>query len=121
MKKQRNIRKKPEQNLQKRRFPAHFRFYRPEKFFSRKTVFNSFSAVLMRIFVHKLQKFNDKISRKSPKNAFFGTFLALVTKNFFFENPAPSHFGYHNFASLCKKSEKTNEPIPRKADNRGTN
>ena len=39
----------------------------------------------------------------------------------FSENQASSHFGHCHFASLCKKSEKTNEPIPRKAGNGRTN
>ena len=42
-------------------------------------------------------------------------------KIIFFENRAPSHFGHCHFASLRQKSEKTNEPIPRKAGNRQTN
>ena len=80
-----------------------------------------FSSTNAHLCAKKLEKSNDKISRKSQKIAFFGTFPALVTgKNFFLENPAPSHFGYHHFASLCKISEKTNEPITRKASNRQT-
>ena len=41
-------------------------------------------------------------------------------KKIFSENRAPSHFGHCHFAPLCQKSEKTNEPISRKAGNRRT-
>ena len=54
-----------------------------------------------------------------PKNRFFQHISGIFgRKNMFFENRAPSHFGHCHFASLCQKSEKTNEPIPRKAGNR---
>ena len=43
-----------------------------------------------------------------PKNGFSS----------FSENRAPSHFGHCHFESFCQKSEKTNEPISRKAGNR---
>ena len=36
------------------------------------------------------------------------------------KNRAPSHFGHCHFASLCQKSEKTNELISRKVGNRQT-
>ena len=56
---------------------------------------------------------------QSPKNPIFRQFLAQICpQNFFFKNWAPSHFGHCHFASLCQKSEKTNEPISRKAENR---
>ena len=42
-------------------------------------------------------------------------------KKNFLKNRTPSLFGHCHFASLCQKSEKTNEPIPRKAGNRRTN
>ena len=51
------------------------------------------------------------------KNWFFQDFRL---EKFFFENWAPSLFGNRHFASLCEKSVKTNEPIPRKAGNRRT-
>ena len=56
-----------------------------------------------------------------PKNRFFRHISGIFSqKFFFFENRAPSLFGNRHFASLCKKLEKTNEPIPRKAGNRRT-
>ena len=65
----------------------------------------------------KLGKTNDKISRKSPKPVFPAYFRHFRPV---FNNRAPSHFGHYHFASFCQKSEKTNEPISRKAGNRHT-
>ena len=66
------------------------------------------------------KKTNDKISRKVQKTQILGHFGPKFAQKFFFENQALSHFGNCHFASLCKKSEKTNERIPRKACNRRT-
>ena len=111
MKQQRNIRKKSNENLQKRRFPAYIRYFLPEKFFSKIGHFNT----------HLCAKNQEKLMMKSRENAKKPVFPAfLVGKIFFPENRAPSHFGYCHFASLCHKSEKTNEPILRKAGNRRT-
>ena len=61
----------------------------------------------------------EKFCTKSKKPYFQAVFGPnLPKKNFFIENRAPSHFGHCRFASLYQKSEKTNEPIPRKAGNR---
>ena len=58
---------------------------------------------------------------KMPKNRFFRHISGIFGRErSFFENRAPSHFGHYYFASLCQKSEKTNEPISRKAGNRRT-
>ena len=57
-----------------------------------------------------------------PKNRVFRHISGIFgRKKIFPENRAPSLFGHYHFASLCQKSEKTNEPIPRKAGNRRTN
>ena len=61
---------KSRENAEKPGFPAYFRYFRPEKFFLRKSGSVTF-------------------------------------------------WGFH-FAFLCQKSAKTNEPISRKAGNRGT-
>ena len=51
-----------------------------------------------------------------PKNRFFRHISGIFgRKKFFLENRAPSLFGHCHFAPLCQKSEKTKEPIPRKA------
>ena len=69
----------------------------------------------------KSDKTNEEISRKCQKTGFFSIFPAFSAGNeFFFENRAPSHFEYCHFASLCQKSEKTNELLSRKAGNRLT-
>ena len=55
---------------------------------------------------------------KSRENAKKPVFPAY----FSFENWVPSLFGHCHFASLCQKSEKTNEQIPEKSyGNRRTN
>ena len=56
-----------------------------------------------------------------PKIVFPAYFRHFRPEKFFSENRAPSHFGHCHFASLCQISEKTNEPISRKAGNRRTN
>ena len=80
-----------------------------------------FWALFIRIFVQKNQK---KLMMKSRENAkkpvFPAYFQHFLPENTFFKNRAPSHFGHCHFASLCQKSEKTNEPISRKAGNRRT-
>ena len=61
---------------------------------------------------------------KAEKPVFPAYFRHFRPKKFFFENRAPSHFGHCHFASQkseSEKSEKTNEPISRKAGNRRTN
>ena len=56
MKKQRNILKKSNENLQKRRFLPYFRHFLPEKNFFLKNLTRILSKVLIRIFVQKNQK-----------------------------------------------------------------
>ena len=56
VKKTRNIKKKSNENVQKRRFPAYFRDFRPEKNFSQKSDSAMFWAFLIRIFVQKIRK-----------------------------------------------------------------
>ena len=56
-----------------------------------------------------------------PKNRFFRYISGIFgRKKIFPENRAPSLFGHCHVAPLCQKSEKTNEPIPRKSGNRRT-
>ena len=53
-----------------------------------------------------------------PKNRFFQHISGIFDRKWIFSgNRAPSHFGHCHFAFLCQKSEKTNEPISRKAGN----
>ena len=66
--------------------------------------------------------------RENRKKPYFwanlGQKSAIMAKNgqirFFFKNPAPSLFKLGNFLSSCKKSEKSNEPILRKAPDERT-
>ena len=84
MKKQRNVREKSEQNLQKWRLPAYFRHFRPEKNFYQKSDSAILWALLICIFVQKnAKKTNDEI-----------------------ENRAQSHFRHWHFASVCQISCK---------------
>ena len=55
-KRQRNMKNKSKQNLQKRRFPAYFRHFRPKKKFSQKSDSVMFWALLIRIFEQKITK-----------------------------------------------------------------
>ena len=67
-------------------------------------------------------KNQEKQMMKSRENAKIPVFPAYFRhfprKKFFSKNRAPSHFWNCHFASLCQKSEKTYEPISRKAGNR---
>ena len=65
----------------------------------------------------KSEKSNEAILHKVKKTLFLGSFLPKFAQKIFLKNRASSHFGHYHFASVCKKSEKTNEPIPRKAGN----
>ena len=64
--KQQNIRKKSNENLQKRRFAAYFRHFQPEKHFSQKLDSAIFLALLKRIVEQKIRK---KLMMKSRENA----------------------------------------------------
>ena len=60
----------------------------------------------------KIEKTNDTISKKAQKAYFLGLNLPKNAEcDFFFENWAPSLFKICEFASLCKKSEKINDPV----------
>ena len=57
-------------------------------------------------------------SRENPKWPYFwAIFGPNLPKHFFYENWAPSHFRTLCSPSLCKKSEKSNDPISRKVHN----
>ena len=107
MKKQRNIRKKSDENLQKRRFPAYFRHFRPEKNFSQKSDSAIFRSLLIHIFEQKIRKNWWWNIEKMPKNRFFRHISRnFGRKNMLFENRARSHVRHCNFASVCKISWK---------------
>ena len=111
-------RKKSDENLQKRRFPA---FSPGKELFSKFGLGHVLSIANTHLCAKKIEETNDEISRKCQKTGFSGIFPAFSAgKKMFFENWAPSHLGHCHFASLCQKSEKTNEPISRKAGNRRT-
>ena len=64
------------------------------------------------------KKKSDKNLQKWQFSAYFQHFR--VEENFL-QNQATSHFAYYHFASLCQKSEKTNESITRTSGNKLTN
>ena len=75
--------------------------------------------------VHLSAKNQNKLMKESPENAKKNWFFRHISgifsqKKNFSRNRALSHFGDCHFASLCQKSEKTNEPISRKAGNEQT-
>ena len=101
------------------KFPA---FSAGKKFFLKNPAWSYFDHWYYAFLNKKSVKTNDKISRKCQKTGCSGIFPAfLAEKKMFFDNRAPSHFGHCHFASLGKKSAKTNEPISRKAGNRRMN
>jgi hypothetical protein len=67
----------------------------------------------------KSEKSNEAILRKIPKTSFWARFGPFWPKNgqmdFFLKNRAPSVFYTCGPLTSCKNSEKTNEPILRKA------
>ena len=99
-KKQRNIRKKSDENLQKPRFSAE------KKFFSKIRL----GHVLSIPNTHLCAKNQEKLMMKSRENAkkpvFPAYFRHFRPENMFFENWAPSHFRHCYFATVCKISWK---------------
>ena len=67
---------------------------------------------------------NEAILRKIPKTSFLARFGPFWPKNgqmdFFLKNRATSVFIIYGPLTSCKKSEKNNEPILRKASDRQT-
>ena len=102
-KKQRNIRKKSDENLQKRRFPG---FSAGKKFFSK----IGLGHVLSIANAHLYGKNQKKLMMKSRENAKKPVF-PVYFRHFrnFSGNRAPSHFGHCHFASLCQKSAKMSQ------------
>ena len=90
-----------------------------EKKFSGK---NCFGHILWYLALYLSAKNQKKLMKqfctKSKKPYFQAVFGPNLPQIFFFENRSPSHFRDCHFTPLCQKSEKTNEPIPRKAENR---
>ena len=82
--------------------------------FRAKNCFRHLLEVVARyIYTKKSEKSNEAILHKVQKTLFLDVFLPKYTPKIFFW--ALSHFRHYHFASLWKKSEKTNGPIPRKA------
>ena len=85
VKKQRNIWKKHNENLQKRRFPPYFQNFRTEKiFFLKFWLGHILTIVNKHLWALKSEKTNDKISRKCQKTGFSGIFPAFSTGKIFF-------------------------------------
>ena len=103
MRKQLNIRKKSNENLQKRRFPA----FSAGKNFSQKSDSAMFWAFLTHIFVQKIRKNKWWYLEKIPKNRFFRYISGIFGQKWIFSgNRTLPHFRYWHFASVCKISWK---------------
>ena len=61
-----------------------------------------------------------KFFNKFKKPCFWPIFPNFGTKTFFLENPALSCTTSYGFLALCQNSEKTNDTIPRKHQDRRT-
>ena len=71
--------------------------------------------------MQKIRKIQRTDFEKSLKNPIFGQIWAKICRmRFFFENRAPLFFRVYGYLPSCKKSEKTNDPILRKAVDRRT-
>ena len=75
--KTRNIQKKSDENVQKRRFPAYFRYFRPEKVFVKNRTRPYFGHCYYTFLNKESIKTNDEISRKCQKPSFSGIFPAF--------------------------------------------
>ena len=96
VKKQRDIRKKSDEKMQKRSFPA---FSAGKEFFSQIGLSHDLSIAN----THFCVKYQKILMMKSRENAQKPVFPAFSARNeFFFKNRAPSHFGHYHFASLCR-------------------
>ena len=96
----------------------------PKNFFFKNKVPPHFKFYNITSLCKKSEKINEAISRKAQKPLFWAHFGPISDPigptKFFIKNRALSHLRVYHFAPLCKKSEKTNEPILRKAGNRRT-
>ena len=98
-------------------FPA---FSAGNEFFSKIGLGHILGIINTHLCAKNQKKLMIKSREKAQKPGFPAYFRHFRPEMNFFENRAPSHFGHCHFASLCQKSEKTNDP-KRKAGNRLTN
>ena len=93
-------------------------FFEAKKFFYENLLRPSFNYDDALLSCKKSEKINDPIFHKVQKTPFLAVFWPkFAKKKIFSENRAPSHSRVYSNAPLCKKSEKLNEPISRKAGN----
>ena len=104
----------------KKVFPAYFQHFKTGKYW----YFENLALSLIGQHCHfgsLCQKIRKKLMKqfwtKSKKPYFWAVFAPNLPPKIFFENRAPSLFEHCHFTPLCQKSEKTNEPILRKAEN----
>ena len=102
-KKQRNIRKKSNENLQKRRFPA---FSAGKNFFSKIGLCHVLSIADAHLYGKNQRKTNDEISRKCPKTGFSGTIPAFSAGNEFFPEIGLFHILGIAISDLCAKNQQ---------------
>ena len=75
--KTRNIQKKSNENVKKRRFPAYFRYFRPEKKFIKNRTRLYLGHCYYAFLNKETVKTKDEISRKCQKTGFSGIFPAF--------------------------------------------
>ena len=103
-------------------FPAYFRFFSAGKENSSKIGLGHILSIANTHLYAKNQRKLMMKSRENAKKPVFPTYFRdFRPEKYVFQKSARSHFRHCHFAPLYQKSEKTNEPIPRKAGNRRTN
>ena len=102
MKKQRNIRKKSNENLQKRRFPA----FSAGKKFSSKIGLGHVLGIGNTHLCAKNQKTNEAILHKVQKTSFSGIFPAFSAGNNFFSKIGLRHILGIAILHLCAKNQQ---------------
>ena len=100
--------KKSIENLQKRRFPAYFRYFRPErKILSQIGLGHVKSIANKHLCAKKLEKTNDEISGNGQKNSFSGIFPAFSAGKIRFSKIGFRHIlGIANLHQCAKFHEK---------------
>ena len=94
-------------------------FFEPKKFFNENLLQPSFNYDDTLLSCKKSEKINDPIFHKVQKTLFLAVFWPKFAQKNFFPKIGLRHIRMFivSNASLCKKSEKLNEPISRKASN----
>ena len=107
MKKQRNIRKKSDENLQKRRFQAYFRHFRLEKISSKIGHGHVFGIANTHLCAKNLKRILMK-SRENAKKTGFPAYFLHFGQEFFFSKFGLGRISGITILHLCAKNQKSN-------------